>query len=195
MLPRLIILTLILISLTHADDTPKEIKALSQKAIGDGVEGRKTWALEAKKAAPGYICVRTSGVAWVYKSPPHTGSGHGDGVASFTLKGIVVDSSYKPMKEVRFTEKPTRQFGGVDKATEKAKSLVDGSFSFDASVGAAITMGEHGGDVYQSGFKTFIVSKEGYEALEVIVGYGCPDLYIQLTKKTPKPIKMQNKAQ
>jgi len=122
---------------------------------------------------------------WVYKSPPRTVVGTVMELHHLHL-GFVVDSSYKPIKGVLFTEKPTRQFGGVDKATEQAKSIVDGSFSFEASIGAAITMRKHGGDAYQSGLKTFVVSREGYKSLEITVGYGCPDLYIQTKCRTSR---------
>lgn len=169
-----------------AEEIPREIQELSEENIRSGVEGRKLWGKEKEAAEPGYLCVRTSGVAWIYKHPPHTGRGHGDGVASFKLSGLVVDSGLKPLAGVKFVEKPTRQFSGPDKEDKRAVTLEDGRFSFVVSVGAAITMGEeYGGDVYQSGFKTFVVSCEGYKTLEVTVGYGCPNLYIQLTKVTP----------
>ena len=96
----------------YSDEVPLEIRVLSQKDIGKGVEGRKLWKKEKDGAEPGYVVVRDSGVAWVYKSPPHTGGGHGDGVASFDLSGLVVDSAMKPVVGVRFIEKTTRQFGG-----------------------------------------------------------------------------------
>ena len=167
---------------SYSDEVPREIRDLSQKDIDKGVEGRNLWKKEKDRAEPGYVVVKSSGVAWVYKSPPHTGNGHGDGVASFDLSGLVVDSAMKPVAGARFIEKPTRQFGGVDKDTERAATKANGTFSFEASVGAAFSMGEFGGDVYQSRLKTFVVSCEGYRPLEITIGYGCPNLLIQLTK-------------
>ncbi|MGJ8655761.1 MAG: hypothetical protein ACSHX6_04850 [Akkermansiaceae bacterium] len=169
-----------------AEEVAREIQELSEENIRSGVEGRKLWGKEKKAAEPGYVCVRASGVAWIYKHPPHTGSGHGDGIASSKLSGLVVDSGFKTLKDVKFVEKPTRQFSGPDKEEERAITKKDGRFSFVVSVGAAITMGEgFGGDVYQSGFKTFVVSCEGYQTLEVTVGFGCPGLFIQMTKEHP----------
>jgi len=173
---------LFLSNYSYSDEVPREIRNLSQKDLNEGVEGRKRWKKEKDRAEPGYIVVRSSGVVWVYKSPPHTGSGHGDGVASFDLSGLVVDSAMKPVADVSFIEKPTNQFGGVDEATERGTTKTNGTFTFEASVGAAFSRGEFGGDVYQSRLKTFVVSCEGYRPIEITIGYGCPNLLIQLTE-------------
>ena len=78
-------------------------------------------------------------------------------------------------------EKPSNQFGGVSRETAVATTNEEGSFSAEASVGAAITLtGEYAGDVYQSGLKTFVVRSDGYEELEITLGYGCPELLVYI---------------
>ena len=162
-----------------AQEMLKSFVAISQENIRGGVDGRKEWAKE--KAYPGYICVSTSGVAWVYKSPPHTGGGHGDGIAPLKFYGRVVDSELNPLKGVSVAEKPVDLGDGKLSDSKKITTESEGVFLLETFVGAAYSMGEYEGDVYQSGFKTFVVSCEGFENLEITVGFGCPEIFIQLT--------------
>ena len=149
--------------------------------IRSGVTGRKEWAQEADATAPGFICVRNSGTVWIYKHPPHTGSGHGDGVASFVLKGRVVNVQGQPVVGCRIVELPTRQFGGVSEETTQDTTDSEGKFSFKTSVGAAITStGEYAGDIYQSRLKTFDIRADDYQDISVSVGLQCPELLIQV---------------
>ncbi|MBK1834883.1 hypothetical protein [Roseibacillus ishigakijimensis] len=168
-----------------AQDTLKSFRALSQENIGGGVDGRKEWAKE--KAHPGYVCVSTSGIAWVYKSPPYTGGGHGDGISPLKFYGRVVDSELNPLKGASVAEKPVDLGDGRLSLSKKVMTDSKGAFLLGSFVGAALSLGEYEGDVYQSDFKTFVVSCEGYENLEITVGFGCPEVFIQLT-----PIKVDD---
>ena len=162
-----------------AQEALKGFEALSQENIRGGVDGRKEWAKE--KAQPGYVCISTSGVAWVYKSPPHTGGGHGDSIAPLKFYGRVVDSELNPLKGVSVAVKPVDLGAGKFSDSKKITTESEGAFILETFVGAAYSMGEYKGDAYQSGFKTFAVSCEGFENLEITVGFGCPEVIIQLT--------------
>ena len=155
---------------------------ISQENFDSGVEGRKTWQLEKESAEPGYLSIHSNGVAWIYKSPPYTGDGHGDGIAPLKFYGRVTDSSLKPIQGATISEKAIKPGGGGSK-TLKTETEETGRFALESFVGASIALGEYAGDRYQTSFRTFIVSCEGYQDLEITVGFGCPEVLIQLTAK------------
>jgi hypothetical protein len=165
----------------ESDQVVQVDRKIGFENISGGVAGRQEWAKEDQEASPGFICVTSSGPAWIYKHPPHTGSGHGDGFAQFDIRARIHDRSGKPISGCEVWEMPSRQFGGVRVETLVSKADDAGKVAFKTSVGAAITLsGDFAGDIYQSCLKTFVLKAPGHEDMRITVGFGCPEMLVYM---------------
>jgi len=137
------------------------------------------------------VVVRDNPDVYTFKAAPFDGTGHGDGVASLDLSGVVVAASGEkevPLVGVKFTVEPDQSFAHWSNQKVVFLSNTNGQFLARLYVGAAMTMGgKTPGRVYQTRRSKLRIEKDGYRTAFLWFDYDMPRVKIILRQEDTQP--------